>query len=140
MTGGRTSALANRALPWFLLLYCGASLLHFAHNAEYVADYPNLPHWISRASIYLAWAAIFTIGLCGYLLFRRRRTTLGLILLAIYTALGLDGLLHYGRAPISAHSLGMNLTIWTEVVAATAALAAVLLVGAGRLSLRSETT
>jgi len=31
----------------------------------------------------------------------------------------------------------MNLTIWTEVVAATAALAAVLLVGAGRLSLRS---
>ena len=139
MRGSHIAALASGALPWLLLLYCGASLLHFAHNAEYVADYPNLPHWISRASIYLAWATIFTIGLGGYLLFRGRRTTLGLLLLTLYTALGLDGLVHYGRAPISAHSFGMNLTIWTEVVTAAAALGAVLLVAAGRLSLRSGT-
>lgn len=128
-----TSTLAERVLPWLLLLYCGASALHFTHNAEYLAYYPNLPDWISRTSIYLAWCAIFVIGLSGYVLFRRSRTIVGLTLLAIYTALGLDGLLHYGRAPISSHSFGMNLTIWTEVVTALLALCAVLWLAAGHL-------
>ncbi len=114
-----------RALPWLLVLYCGASLLHFDHNAEYVADYPNLPAWISRGSIYGTWLAIFSIGLLGYLLYRGRYALLGLILLAIYTALGFDGLLHYGRAPFAAHTMGMNATIWFEVVAAALAFGAV---------------
>jgi hypothetical protein len=92
MSAASSSQLVGRALPWLLLLYCGASLPHFVHNAEYLGDYPNLPQWISRASNYLAWAVIFMIGLCGYLLLRRNRTALGLILLAIYAALGLDGL------------------------------------------------
>ena len=138
MTRADTPALAGRALPWLLLLYCGASFLHFVHNAEYLADYPNLPAWISRASIYIAWCAIFAMGLGGYRLFRRSQALLGLILLAIYTALGLDGLLHYGRAPISAHTFGMNLTIWTEVVAAALALGAVLWIAASRLLRRSN--
>lgn len=107
------------------------------HNAEYLADYPNLPAWISRGSIYLAWCSILAIGLCGYLLFRRSHTVVGLILLAIYTALGLDGLLHYDRAPIAAHTFGMNLTIWTEVVAAALALGAVLWIAASLLLPRS---
>ena len=114
-----------RALPWLLLFYCGASLLHFAHNAEYVADYPNLPAWISRASIYGAWLAIFSIGLLGYLLYRGRHAFLGLVLLAIYAALGFDGLLHYARAPLAAHTAVMNATIWIEVVAAVLAFVAV---------------
>ena len=138
---GRTDAdttLPGRALPWLLLLYCGASLLHFAHNAEYIADYPNLPEWISRASIYGAWCAIFLIGLGGYLLLHRGRTMIGLILLTIYTALGLDGLLHYGRAPISSHSFGMNLTIWIEVLTAALALGAVLWLAASRLRRKVE--
>jgi hypothetical protein len=113
-------------LPWLLLLYCGASLLHFAHNAAYVAAYPNLPEWISPASINLAWCAISAIGLGGYLLVRRGLTLPGLFVLAVYTILGLDGLLHYGRAPISEHTLGMNLTIWAEVVTAALALGVVL--------------
>ena len=128
-----TSAFADRALPWLLLLYCGASFLHFVHNAEYLGDYPNLPAWISRASIYFTWCGSLAIGLCGYLLFRRSHTLVGLILLAIYTALGLDGLLHYGRAPMSAHTFGMNLTIWTEVVTAALALGAVLWIAARRV-------
>lgn len=138
MTRADTPAWAGRALPWFLLLYCGASFLHFVHNAEYLADYPNLPAWISRASIYIAWCVIFAMGLTGYLLFRRSHTLLGLILLAIYAGLGLDGLLHYGRAPISAHTFGMNLTIWAEVVAAALALGAVLWIAASRLLRRSN--
>jgi len=132
--------LPGRALPWLLLLYCGASLLHFAHNAEYIADYPYLPVCISRASIYGTWCAIFLIGLAGYLLLHRGRTMIGLILLTIYTALGLDGLLHYGRAPISSHSVGMNLTIWIEVLTAALALSAVLWLAASRQRRKVEIT
>jgi len=115
------AVFATRALPWLLLAYCAASLLHFAHNAEFVADYPNLPAWITRGSIYFTWLAIFSIGLGGYLLFRRGYALAGLLLMAIYAALGLDGLLHYSRAPLASHTLAMNMTIWIE--AATAALA-----------------
>ena len=120
-----SSALVARALPWLLLLYCAASLLHFVHNAEFVADYPNLPSWISRGAIYGSWLAIFVVGLVGYLLFRRRHLFIGLALLAIYTALGFNGLLHYGRAPLAAHSAGMNATIWIEVACAAVAFGAV---------------
>jgi len=35
-----------------------------------------------------------------------------------YPSLGFDGLLHYTRAPIAAHTHGMNFTIGFEVVAA----------------------
>lgn len=119
------SAAVARALPWLLLLYCGASLLHFVHNAEYVTDYPNLPAWISRGAIYGTWLAVSSLGLLGYVLYRGRYAFLGLILLAIYTALGFDGLLHYGRAPFAAHTMGMNATIWLEVMAAALAFGAV---------------
>ena len=121
---------------WLLLLYCGASLLHFAHNAENVVDYPNLPEWITRSSVYGSWLAILLVGVGGYYLLRRGWTFSGLALLAIYTALGLDGLLHYGQAPMPAHSLGMNLTIWIEVLAAAVALTAVLLLLASHLRSR----
>jgi len=113
-------------LPWLLLLYGGASLLHFVHNAAYGAAYPNLPEWISPISIYSAWCAISAIGLCGYLLVRGGLTLPGLSVLAVYAILGFDGLLHYGRAPMSEHTLGMNLTIWGEVVTAGLALGVVL--------------
>lgn len=126
MKGAGEYGIAARALPWLLLLYCGTSLLHFVHNAEYLADYPNLPAWISRASVYSVWGGIFMLGLGGYLLYRRGHLLIGLALLALYTALGFDGLLHYGRAPMAAHTLATNLTIWSEVAAAAVALAAVL--------------
>jgi len=125
MPGDERSNAVARALPWLLLLYCGASLLHFVHNAEYVADYPHLPAWITRGSVYGAWLATSLIGLLGYCLYRCGRTAPGFILLAMYTALGFDGLLHYGRAPVAAHTAGMNATIWIEVAAAALAFAAV---------------
>lgn len=126
MNHAERSAVVARALPWLLLLYCGASLLHFVHNAEYLASYPNLPVWISRGSIYFTWLGILAVGLCGCFLYRGRHILLGLILMAVYAALGLDGLLHYGRAPLAAHTAGMNATIWIEAVTALIALGAVL--------------
>ena len=109
---------ASRIMPWLFGLYAGASLLHFAHNAEYLADYPNLPVSWSRADVYFAWCGVTMVGLLGYVLFRCGHRRVGLTALAVYGSLGLGGLLHYTRAPIAHHSAAMNLTIWTEVAAA----------------------
>jgi len=109
---------ARQLMPWLLALYTAASLLHFAHNAEYLAQYPNLPVSWSRADVYLAWCALTTIGLLGFLLFRAGYRRPGLTVLAIYGAFGFAGLLHYTRAPMAHHTGTMNLTIWTEVTAA----------------------
>ena len=107
-----------------LLLYLAASLLHFAHNAEYLADYPNLPAWLGRSDVYLVWIAQAAVGMCGYGLYRRGRQLAGLLLIGVYAAAGLDGLLHYTRAPLAAHTPMMNFTIWFECVAAAVLLIA----------------
>lgn len=113
--------------PWILrgllLLYLAASLLHFTHNAEYVQDYPNLPGWITRNSVYLTWLGITAVGVLGYVLYQSRRIVPGLILLALYAAAGLDGLLHYTLAPMANHTHAMNFSIWFEVVVAAIVLA-----------------
>jgi len=115
--------VANTAHKGFVLevlflLYLVASLLHFAHNAEFVQAYPNLPSWITRTGVYLTWLAITGVGVLGYVLRRFGLRVVGFALLCIYAAVGLDGLLHYTRAPFHAHSHGMNFTIWFEVVVA----------------------
>jgi hypothetical protein len=106
-----------------LAVYCGASLIHFVHNAEFISDYPNLPVWLTRPKVYLAWLGVTAVGMAGILAFKRGLFILGLLLIAGYAALGFDGLGHYSRAPVSAHTLAMNATIWFEVAAAAALLA-----------------
>jgi hypothetical protein len=115
-----TARPAAKPLLIFLLAYGIASLVHYAHNAEFLAEYPNMPAWLSRAKVYAAWFAVTAIGAVGYLLVRRGYQLGGLFMIAVYAALGFDGLAHYGLAPLSAHTAAMNLTIWLEV--ATAAL------------------
>ena len=108
----------SQPLPRHLLalaaLYCVASLLHFAHNAEYIAAYPNLPSWITRQSVYLAWLAITAVGIAGVLLAWRGWRRAGASVLAAYGAMGLYGLAHYSLAPHSAHTPAMNATILFE--------------------------
>lgn len=113
-------------LLWLAAIYCVASLAHFVHNAEYLAQYPNMPVWLSRSKVYASWLVISAIGAVGLLLTRSRYAVLGLLLVAIYAGLGFDGLEHYTLAPMSAHSFAMNATIWCEVVAAALLLAATL--------------
>jgi hypothetical protein len=118
MLVARSRSLVSRALPWLISLYAAASFIHFAHNAQYLADYPNLPAAWSRAEVYIAWCGLSALGALGYVLYRRGNLRAGLPTLALYSLAGLGGLLHYTRAPFSHHTAAMNRTIWAEVAAA----------------------
>jgi uncharacterized membrane protein len=123
-------------LRGLLLLYLAASLLHFIHNAEYAQAYPNLPEWVTRSSVYFTWLGITAVGIAGYLCYQFRRFVPGLLLLGIYAAAGLDGLLHYTLAPMKSHTHTMNFTIWFEVVVAAVLLAWIAVLAGRRIFLR----
>ncbi len=107
-------------------VYFITSLGHFSHNAEFICEYPNLPAWLTRAQVYAVWAAITSVGVVGLLLMRKKYMTTGLLLMAVYAALGFDGLGHYALAPIAFHPLIANVTILSEVAAAALLLPVVL--------------
>jgi hypothetical protein len=98
--------------------YFLTSLGHFSHNAEFICEYPNLPAWLTRTQGYAVWAAITSVGALGLLLMRKKYMATGLLLLAVYAALGFDGLGHYAVAPLELHPLMANVTILSEVAAA----------------------
>jgi len=108
------NSLPNRSLLALVLAHAAASLLHFVHNATFLADYPNMPDWITPGGVYAVWLGEAAIGAAGVILLMRGRTMIGLALIAIYAVLGLGGLDHYTLASISAHTLAMNATIWLE--------------------------
>jgi len=114
-----STRFGRRALPWVLALYAAATVLHFAHNAEFLAQYPNLPPSWSRVDVYVAWFCLTTLGLTGCLAYYSGRHGTGLAMLTLYAALGFAGLLHYTRAPLAHHSVAMNLTILAEAAAAS---------------------
>jgi len=103
---------------WFLAaLYCCASLIHFAHNAQYIAFYPNMPVGITRETVYWAWLAITAIGVAAVALSLAGWRIIAALLLVVYGSFGLDALGHYALALCSEHTLAMNLTIWFEALA-----------------------
>jgi hypothetical protein len=124
---------SNAPLVPLMLIYGAASLLHFIHNAVYIHDYPNLPVWLTSGGVFAAWPVVAGVGLLGYLLYSRVSRVAGLIAIAAYAALGLGGLDHYTVAPVSAHTVAMNLTILLE-----AATAVVLLVCVARSALLAK--
>jgi hypothetical protein len=112
-----TSPLFPKHLWALLAAYFVASLLHFAHNAEFIAFYPNMPAWLTREKVYLAWLAISSVGLAGLVVSRWGLRALGALFIGAYGAFGLDGLGHYTLALCSEHTLATNVTIWFEAVA-----------------------
>lgn len=128
---------AERLLPWLFTLYAAATLLHFAHNAHYLAHYPNLPASWSGADVYAAWAVLTALGALGFALCTNGPRRVGRALLGLYALSGFGGLLHYTRAPLSHHSAMMNVTIWMEAAAGTLLLVNVLMLGGGA-NLRSQ--
>jgi hypothetical protein len=107
-----------KPLVILVVTYFLTSLGHFAHNAEYLCEYPNLPTWLTRAKVYAAWLAITSVGLVGLILIKNKLIPTGLLLVATYAALGFDGLGHYAVAPMAHHTLVANITILSEVAAA----------------------
>lgn len=112
-----------RLLSVLIAVYLIASLLHFIHNAEYLADYPGLPPGWTRPGVYAAWFCVTAPGLAGVGLLRRGWRFTGLALIALYALLGLDSLGHYLVAPLASHTGVMNVSILAEVGAALAVLA-----------------
>ncbi len=114
----RPAATGDSTLLLLMLLYGIASFLHFAHNAVYLHDYPNLPGWLTAAGVWISWCVVAAVGVLGYWLYRRVSRWAGLVTIAIYGISGFAGLDHYTVAPMGAHSFVMNLTILAEAVAA----------------------
>jgi hypothetical protein len=112
--------MKNRTLTALLVAFFIASLIHFVHNAEFLADYPGLPKTWTRGGVYGAWAAMTAIGVAGWLITESRFRLLGLALIAICSVFGFDSIGHYWLAPVAAHSIAMNVTIMLEVACATA--------------------
>ena len=113
-------------LLWCLIAYTAASLFHYSHNATFLSDYPNLPAWLTSAEVYAAWIGVTAVGVVGYALVARGFESAGLVVLTMYGLMGLDGLTHYTVAPMAAHTLAMNVSIWLEAATALAVLGAVL--------------
>lgn len=131
--GNETRTMHLDWLMILLLVYCAGSLLHYVHNAVFLDEYPNMPASLSPARIYAAWLGVTVVGLIGYFLVRAGYRFTGLAVIAVYAALGLDGLGHYSLAPLSAHTFTMNLTIWLEAVTALLVLVAVAKMAVRRL-------
>jgi len=116
------SASFPRHIQALVVVYFVASLAHFTHNAEFIEFYPNLPRWITRETVYLAWLTITGVGVAGLIALRLRLPALGAMLIGLYGAFGLDGLAHYTLALCSEHTFATNATIWFEVVTGMALL------------------
>lgn len=103
------------AIALVIVPYAAASLFHHVHNAEFIADYPGLPGWMTRAAVYAAWLVTTLLGVAGCIFLSKGRHLAGLTLVALYGAAGLYSLAHYALAPAAAHSFAMNLGIGLEV-------------------------
>jgi hypothetical protein len=123
MSQRSTTGEKSPGLLPLMLVYGAASLLHFAHNAVYLHDYPNLPAWLTSAGVVAAWLVVALTGVLGYLLYSRVSRVAGMLTIAVYALSGFGGLDHYTVAPISAHTAAMNLTILLEAVSSLALLA-----------------
>lgn len=132
--GVDTQKHAPKVLLVLCLAYAAASLLHFTHNAEFLAEYPNMPAWLSRAKVYAAWLGLTAVGVAGYCLVRRGYQLAGLLVIAAYAALGFDSLSHYLVAPLAAHTAMMHFTIWLDVSTAALLLITTAFLVASRIS------
>ncbi|HTM59526.1 MAG TPA: hypothetical protein VL199_04125 [Burkholderiales bacterium] len=119
-------AAKSKLLLGFLLAYMVGSFIHNFHNAQFIDEYPNMPRGFPVALAYVVWGTVTAVGLAGYYAVRRGRELLGLGLVGAYAAFGLLVLGHYKLAPVSAHSIGANVTIAIELVTAALLLGTVI--------------
>lgn len=119
-------AARSNLLLGFLLAYMVGSFIHHFHNAQFIAEYPNMPRGFPVSVAYFVWGVATLVGLLGYYFARRGHEILGLGAIGVYAAYGLMVLGHYTLAPISAHTTGANVTIALELVTAALLLGTVI--------------
>ncbi|WP_309386273.1 hypothetical protein [Cerasicoccus frondis] len=108
-----------------MVVYGFGSLIHFIHNAEFLESYPNLPSSWTPSGVYMAWVGLTCVGALGLFVLSKGYRWAGLLILMVYAALGVDSLGHYFVAELCEHTLGMNITIFMEVIPAAMLLFAV---------------
>jgi hypothetical protein len=113
-----TARRNDSGLRIVMIVYGVASLMHFAHNAVYLREYPNMPAWLTPVGVWAAFVAVTAIGVLGYCIYRFRSRAVGVLIIAVYGTMGFGGLDHYVAAPVAAHSIVMNMTIASEAAAA----------------------
>ena len=116
--GTERDAARSNLLLGFLMAYMVGSFIHHFHNAQFIDEYPNMPTGFPVAIAYVVWGGVTAVGLAGYYFARRGHELIGLLGVGIYAAYGLLVLGHYRLAPMSAHSVGANVTIWLEQLTA----------------------
>ena len=119
-------AARSKLLLGFLLAYMVGSFIHHFHNAQFIDEYPNMPRGFPVALAYVVWGVVTLVGLAGYYAARHGHELLGLLAVGAYAAYGLAVLGHYKLAPMSAHSIGANVTIGLELITAALLLGTVI--------------
>jgi len=111
--------LRERTLLALLATAVLATIVHFGDNAFSIDEYPG-PDWITPVGIAIAWLAITTIGVVGYIWCRRGWQTVASVTIYVYALLVMGGCLHYVYAAPAEFTLKANALIVFEVVTGAA--------------------
>ena len=84
-----------RAIGVVLLIAVALSVVHYIDNTVRFDDYSPDPGLITRPSIPLAWFVFSAFGLWGWVQLRKGELAKAALGLAVYSASGLIGPLHY---------------------------------------------
>ncbi len=119
MTRAAELRLTRRVLVAAVLV----SIVHYADNTVRFAAYEQgKPTIVTQASIPVSWVLFTAAAVAGYVLLRRGVRTAAAALLAVYSASGLVGLLHYTVAPPAAFDWFQNTFIVADVLLGVAVL------------------
>ena len=109
------------------------SIVHYVDNTVRFDDYTPDPGLVTRPSIPLAWFVFTAFGVWGYLQHRKGEDGRAAVGLAVYSASGLIGPLHYTAVSPSDFDWFQNLFVVLDTLAGLAVLAV-----AATLALRSQ--
>ena len=106
-----------RTVPVVLATAFVISVVHYLDNFVRFHAYAKNPDTpITPILVPVGWVVFTAAGACGYLLFRRGRTTAAARCLAFYALSGLIGIGHYRDAPPTAFDPFQNVFIVTDIV------------------------
>jgi hypothetical protein len=91
--------------------------IHYWDNYVSFDRYP-VPAWITIDGVRMSWLLLTVVGSLGYLLYCQQKWWLAYLCLTIYVSTGASTPLHYLYAPMSHFMMRMNISIWSDGLAA----------------------